>query len=354
MFLVLTLACTTESDPPPGKKEDAPSPEPADTGTPLPEPEGAWVEAGRLSATLEFQVSALVEAEDAPEACTYRREFDGVEMVGLTDLACSSCRVIYEGMVTVPQEDRACFDSWFPHYTGTTPDRREYWGWSRDDFYRSTYPNPTPMGAEDFVMPKDGEAGSFTYQTATSGAADAQLVVTGALQVTEAVRVPDPVALARESYLCGWPVGNDGSVPQPRSIMLDGAVPELPMVDACGEPLSIRDLMGEWVLFVSAKPDCPSCVYTALEMHTWAATATQPVRVVTLFDGDDGEFAQALVDYGAIGPVLRNRGYTQLMGLYLAGTLEPASAWWLVDPTQVVRVAGRGIPQDLSNLNEVM
>lgn len=355
MFLTLILACNPEPDPEPGAKPRHADPaEPADTAEPEaePEPQGEWASAGHLTGTLLFNVSPA--GEEGPAPCAYRRNFDGIEMLGLTDYACPDCRVVFEGEVTVPEEDRTCFDSWFPHWTGTIANRHEYWGWSRSDFNRSAYPNPAGIGSTDFVMPEEGGETVFTYETASGGAVDAVLSVVGTLRLADSVRVPALEAAPRESYLCGWPTGNDGTIQQPRAIALGGVVPELPMEDGCGEPLALRDLTGEWVLFIVAKADCPSCVYTALGMQEWASTAAQPVRLVTLFEGDDAEFEQAQVDYGAFGPVLRNRGYAQIMAWSLAYTLEPASAWWLVDPSQTVLAAGTGLYNDFSALDEVM
>ncbi len=354
MTLFLFLACN------PGPDADSGDPVPdaetgdtaADSAESAPEPQGAWTAAGHLTGTLSFAVSPA--GDEGPAACTYRREFDGIELVGLTDYACPDCKVVFEGEVTVPAEDRACFDAWFPHWTGVTADRREYWGFSRSDFFRGAYPFPSAAGSTDFASPEASVEAAFSYETSSSGAADALLSVTGTLLVEGGPEVPDPQPAARESYLCGWPTGSEGTLAQPASISVGGVIPELPMVDGCGEPLALRDLTGEWVVFVAAVSDCPACVQTALELHDWAATASAPVRVVTVFDGDDSAFAAAQAEYGAIGPVLRSRGYAEVMAWSLVYAAEPASAWWLVDPAQVVRAQGLGTTTDFSMLNEVM
>lgn len=354
MIIILSLACKPDSAADSGDPaHDADTTDTAtDTAEPAPEPQGAWTTAGHLTGTLSYAVSPA--GDEGPASCNYRREFDGVELVGLVDYACTDCTVVFEGEVTVPAEDRACFDAWFPHWTGVTADRREYWGWNRTGFFRGAYPFPSTVGSTDFALPQEGVEATFTYETSSSGAADALLSVTGTLLLEAGPEVPDPQPSARESYLCGWPTGSDGSLAQPASISVGGVVPELPMVDGCGEPLALRDLTGEWVLFVAAVDDCPACVQTALDAHAWSATAPAPVRIVTVFDGDDSAFDAAQSTYGAIGPVLRNRGYAEVMAWSLVYATEPASAWWLVDPAQVVQAAGLGTTTAFSTLNEVM
>jgi hypothetical protein len=316
-----------------------------------PEPEGAWVDAGHLSGELRFTLSPY--DGEGRESCSYTRAFDGVELVGLMDWACPSCGMAFGGAVTVPEEGRDCFESWFPqHLSYTLMDRTEYWGWKNVQFYRSSVPSlGTSVGAEGFGAPEEGESVSFSYSSVSSGAETALLEVEGTLGWTLDARVPDPVAARSGPYLCGWPQADATDIDAPEAIGIGQVAPELPMVDQCGEPVSLRHFTGERLLFVAAAPDCDACVYTALTASSYASS--HDLRVVVLFEGDDEEFAEAAGTYGALGPVLQNRHYTQVMSLWLFGWTPPGAQWWLVDPDQVVVAAGT-TTLDFSELDEVL
>lgn len=322
----------------------------SDSGA-APAPEGAWIAAARLVGDLTFTVSPY--DGEGLATCSYTRHFDGVELVGLVDYACPDCGMAFGGDVTVSDDGAACFDSWFPqNLSYTLMNRAEFWGWKNTNFYRSSVPSlGTSVGSTDFSAPGEGEAATFSYSATSTAAETALLEVEGSLSWSMDALLPDPAGTRSSPYLCGWPQGDPGNIDNPAAIALDRALPNLPMEDQCGEPVSLRDFTGEALLFVAAYPDCDACVYTALTAATYATA--HDLRMVVLFEGDDAAFAAATQTYGALGPVLRNRNYIEVMSLGLFGYTPVGAQWWLADPSQVVVAAGVST-LDFSELNEVL
>ena len=158
------------------------------------------------------------------------------------------------------------------------------------------------------------------------------------------VLVPSPDVDLAGDYACGWARRDPGDIQEPTALGVGSTLPGARMKDRCGDPFDLRDLAGAPVLFLTARPDCDTCVFQARAAATFlTAHPDLDLEVVTLFEGSDDAYDAAVTTYGALGPVLHSRGYVGLMAPFLVGwRWIPSAVWWLADPDQVVVSAGIG------------
>lgn len=365
LTLVVPLLAACVSDPPqvsPGGALRAEAPPPGA------EPTGTYIAARVLDGEMIWRFTAM-EA-DGPEPCELDRDFQAVELVGLEPWACPDCKnhSVFGGRSVVTDATRGCYDVYIPESYENgwdpawwfDPDRPEYWGWSARELYRATYyaALQTYAGAfADYQAPDEGETATAT----SSGTNDYvpnpytyELEIRTTWHTDDTVLRPDPTAVRTTPYLCGWPQGDPGTVVDPEVISLDRTLPNLPMVDQCGEPLSLRDLYGMPFLLVGAAADCDACVHNALAAAAFATAQTEagnPFAVVVLFEGTDEEYEAGRATWSGFGPMLHNRFYSQVMTANLYAAWAP-SIWFYVGPDQTLLAWGTNTPD--SSLVEVL
>jgi hypothetical protein len=314
-----------------------------------------WIPATRLVGELRFTYSDA--GPDSPDACSYTRSFEGYDFKDYRDLfvGCPDCRGLFAGVSTLDPETAECAERWLVRAGVLAQERVEFWGWTGETFLRVFSP-ADPIGSFGISPPAAGEEAVVAWTSTPSlyvGALDVSATFTWAEDPD--VLVPDPEVAFDGPYACGWPRRDPGDVLEPYAIGLGEVIPGARMKDQCGEPFDLRDLYDAPALFLTARPDCDTCVFQARAAA--AFVASQPgtdLAVVTLFEGSDEAYEAAVATYGALGPVLHSRGYVGLMGPYLVYWRPyPAATWWLVDPDQVVVSAGIGT-LDFSELTEVL
>ena len=69
-----------------------------------------------------------------------------------------------------------------------------------------------------------------------------------------------------EPYLCGWPIGDPGTLCTDYVLGEESIFRTASLEDACGEKLSIWDLYGNWLIVDTSQPDCGPCQSMAADM----------------------------------------------------------------------------------------
>ncbi|MBN1334845.1 MAG: hypothetical protein JXB39_02685 [Deltaproteobacteria bacterium] len=318
----------------PGPADTAPADTCADTDSPTDLPR---VPAHRLQASVTWilDYDAVAEGEGYVD-CTYTRVFSGVQFLDQPYL-CPACDVLTKGTAAMTEGFADCYAPVF----GGTADRVESWGFDWPDksdgtatLYRGGVENlilremaevalaslDTPLAVAwtaaytlaDFDLPAKG---GFTID------AEGEVTVT----VDGSTLIEDPLHPRAEPYVCGWPLGNPGTLATDWRLRPDAVLPTAWLHDACDESVDIWDFHGTWVVLVASQPNCGYCTVLAEATPAFRAEMEalgHPVRVITVLgeslsnvvgEPSDDDLNRWLLAYDDGEPVLKDRGYGYAM-----------------------------------------
>jgi len=277
---------TTDSS---GTTDCAESPAPPEDPIEGAAPRPARVWSGSVTWTLD---ASLLAERAGFQDCTYTRRYDALVETTRHGWLCPECDLLLmgEGEVVSGYED--CY----AQLSDGDAVRVESWGLAAVEggsrLFRSGTQNVT-LGemATVAALPTDAVV---EVEWAQSGLLELGMITLGAAGRFDATdsataEVGDPQDPRDTPYACGWPRMNPGG-PNSSWELADGQVfPNFQLEDQCGEPLSLWDLRGRYVVVDAASPDCGPCqlmAAAASDFERRMAAECLPVQTLTLLTED--------------------------------------------------------------------
>ena len=346
MILTLLLACTGAELTTDDTASDTTDTTDTDT-TPVLEEVGeipAVVVTGEVTWTLEFDEAA--ESKGFSD-CSYTRTYTGIQYLDM-DYLCPECTVQVQGTATMTEG----LDCYSQISSSAATERTEHWGWSETAFYRTGSEQGSLGELADFAPPKEGASADLFWSSEndlTDGGV-MLLSATGTLswQTDKDTLLPNPWPASPESYACGWPTNDPGTLTQSYDLTIGETFPNVRLVDQCGEKMALWDLHGSWLVLDTSQSDCGPCrtmASTAEEFVEEMAAEGFDVKVVSFLGNglsnpygtpDEATHTAWVEDYNLTDPVLYDRGFAYALFPDFIADFSGESfgypTWLVIDP----------------------
>jgi hypothetical protein len=305
------------------------------------------------SATWGVDFSAAAEAAGYVD-CDYSRSWSNGLEDQSTPWLCPTCGPrLWRVDAAVVSGREACYD----RISANAPAEVEWLGVADGAFYRANRLN-LRLSEQGAVTGGDAAATlvndtDFQFQDASGGTFDATFHIEGALTFGTATGDPAWGMRPPAAYACGWPKRDRAAYAGDYRLDLGEPLPDGVFDDACGEPVRLDDLGGEWLVVDVAARDCGPCRVMAEGANAFVAgmaakgvqvrtvTLLAPTLSDTLAITPTDQLVEWADGYALTDPVLADRGY----GVWVMGEAAPRVSgedfgyptWAVVGPDGNVR-----------------